>query len=138
MNPITIEKLKVDSSGKEKRPVKYTIEYATTCTIKQKEGEQPVSLKEIKFNEPGRYSWSEENVNISIEHPDGFSKRIYLIEKPISSAELLKFATCPLKFEKGNWYFINFFDPFFIGVYIYVDKAGALWQYNVYSKALPI
>lgn len=41
LNPVTIEKLKVDSFGKEQRPVKYTIEYLTTCNIKQKEGKPP-------------------------------------------------------------------------------------------------
>lgn len=58
MDPVTIEKLKVDSFGKEKRPTKYTIEYVATCSIKQKEGAQPVALNEIKLNEPGRYTWT--------------------------------------------------------------------------------
>jgi len=49
MEPVTIEKLKVDSLGKEKRPTKYTIQYVTTCSIKQKDGEPPVALKEIKL-----------------------------------------------------------------------------------------
>ena len=75
MDPVTIEKLKVDSLGKDQRPVKYVIEYVTTCSIKQNEGEPPVALKQIELNEPGRYSWSGEDVDISIVHNDGFCKR---------------------------------------------------------------
>ena len=137
MDPITIEKLKVDSFGKGERPAKYTIEYITTCSIKQKDGEPPVALREVKLNEPGRYSWSEENVYISIVHPEGISKRIDSAQRLILSMGHQNFSICPLKFEKENWYFINFQDPIFIGVYIYVDKTGTIHQHAAYSRILP-
>ena len=138
MNPITIEKLKVVTFGKEKRPTKYTIEYITTCFIKQRDGEPPVALKEIKLNESGRYIWSEENVHISIVHPEGFSKRIDSTQRLILSSGSQKFDICPLKFENGNWYFLNFQDPVLIGVYIYVDETGIIHQYAAYGGALPV
>ena len=86
MNPVTIEKLRVQTFSKEKRPIKYTIEYITTCSLKQVEGEPPVALKEIKLYESGRYIWSEENVHISIVHPEGFSKRIDSTQRLILSS----------------------------------------------------
>jgi hypothetical protein len=138
MQPVTIERLKVDSFGKDKRPTKYIIEYLTTCTIKQKDREPPVSLNEVKLNEPGRYSWSEENVRISIVHPDGPSNRIDSAQRSIMSRGNQNFSICPLKFEKENWYFINFQDPVFIGVYVNIDETDSLHQYAVYGKKLPI
>jgi len=138
INPITIEKLKVDSLGKDQRPIKYTIDYITTFGIKQKDDEPPVGLKQIKLNESGRYSWSEENVNISIVHDDGYSKRISSVERLILSMGNQNFETCPLKFEEETWYFINFLDPQVVGVYIYIDKVGVLHKYAAYSGVSPI
>lgn len=138
VNPITIEKLKVDSIGEDQRPVKYTIEYVTTCGIKQQEGKPPVALKQIKLTEPGRYRWSEENVNIPIVHGDGYSKRIDSIQRIIWSMGRQKFDICPIKFESGNWYFITFLDPSIIGVYVYINEAGKLTQYTTYSGVSPI
>ena len=106
--------------------------------IRQKDGESPVALKEIKLDEPGRYSWTEENVHISIFHANKPSKRIDSTNRLILSMGHQILDTCPLTFENGNWYFINFQDPVFIGVYVYVDKTGVLQQYPVYSGTLPI
>ena len=137
MNSITIEKLKVDSFGKDKRPTNYTIEYLTTCFIKQKDGEPPVALKEIKLDESGRYIWSEEIAHISVAHAEGSSKRITSTQRIIVRAGLRKFDICPVKFENGNWYFLDFQDPVFIGIYLYVDENGTIHQYDAYSGELP-
>jgi hypothetical protein len=135
--PVAIERLKVDSFGKEKRPAKYTIEYVATCVIKQKDSEAPTALKTIQLNEAGTYNWSGQNARISIIHPDGFSKRINSAQTSISMGQPT-FAICPLKFESGNWYFVNFQDPVFIGVYVYVDTSGVLQQYAAYSDRSPV
>src|SRR5258705_1487073 len=137
MNPITIEKLRVDSFGKEEQPTKYTIEYVTTCSISQKDGEPGIALNEVKLNEPGSYSWSGENVHISIVHPEGISRRIDSAQGLILSKAFQNISICPLKFENENWYFINFQDPVFIGVYVYIDKMGTIHQYGAYSRILP-
>ena len=110
VNPITIEKIKVDSLGKEQRPVKYSIEYLTTCSIKQEGGKPPVPLEVIKLNEAGRYSWSEEKVNIPIVHPDGYSSRSRMdsMQGIIWSMDSKQLDTCPFKFRNGDWYFVNF------------------------------
>src|SRR5262245_15647011 len=83
IDPVTIEKLKVDSFGQGTRPSKYTIEYIATCTIEQKDVEAPVALTEIKLNESGRYHWTGDTVNIPIFHGEASSKRIDSIQGPI-------------------------------------------------------
>ena len=140
VNPITIEKLSVDSFGKEQRPVKYSIEYLTTCSIKQESGKPPVPLKSIKLTEVGRYSWSEKEISIPVIHDDGYSSRsrIDSIQGMIWSMGSKQLETCPLRFEKGCWYFVNFLDPQIVGIYIYIDGSGALKQYPVYSGVSPI
>jgi len=127
----------VDSLGKEERPTKYIIEYIATCFIEQADGEYTVALNEIKFNEPGRYHWTEDTVNISVFHPDGASKRTESIQRSGLISGHPQFNICPLKFRNDNWYFINFQDPLFIGVYVYIDKTGLVHQYDAYSGVLP-
>ena len=138
INPITIEKLTVDSLGEEKRPVKYVITYISTCSIKQIDGKPPVSLKKIKFHETGRYSWSEEKVNIPITHEDGYSKRVDSVQTMKWSMGTKNFETCPFKFESGNWYFINVIDPRIVGIYVYIDRKGDIHQYTSYTGVSPI
>ena len=138
VNPITIEKLKVDSIGQDQRPVKYTIKYLTTCGIKQKSGKPPIPLNKIKLDESGRYGWTEEIVNIPVIHADGYSQRIDSAQRMIWSMGKQKFDICPLRFEKDTWYFINILDPQIIGVYVYIDDTGMIHQYTTYSGVSPI
>jgi hypothetical protein len=138
INPITIERVKVDSIGEEKRPVKYTIEYLTTCSIKQQGEKPPVALKEIRLYEPGRYNWSEQNVNIPILHTDLERSRLDSLQDIIWSTSSEGFDICPMKFEPGKWYFVTFLDPQIVGVYIFIDEKGYLKQYNSYSGVSPV
>jgi len=138
INPITIEKLRVDSIGKEQRPVKYVIEYLTTCSIKQVDGKPPVPLKKIKLDESGRYSWTEEKVNIPITHTELSRARMDSIQGIIWSNGRQTMDTCPIKFESGKWYFVTFLDPQIAGIYIYIDDKGDIRQYMVYSGVSPI
>ena len=138
INPITIEKLKVDSIGDDQRPVKYIIEYLTTCSIKQVEGKPPVPLHKINLNTPGRYTWSEQNVYIPIVH-EGLSRtRLDSSEGIIWSLGEQEFDICPMKIEPGNWYFVTFLDPQIVGAYIFIDRQGNLRQYMTYSGVSPI
>ena len=136
MDPVTIEKLRPDSLGKGGRPVRYFVEYVARCTIKQIDG-APVALKQIQLNEPGRYRWSGEKVNIPIIHNDGFSKRSDSARKLTFAPQGQKLAVCPVKLENGNWYFLNFGDPVIIGVYIHIDLGGVFKQYIAYSGSSP-
>ena len=138
INPVTIEKLKVDSIGKDQRPVKYVIEYLVTCAIKQRDGEPPVPLKKIELGKPGRYYWSEEKVSIPITHIELARKRMDSIQGIIWSTGTQYFDICPIKFESGNWYFVTFLDPQIVGAYIFIGKNGKLQQYMTYSGVSPI
>ena len=140
VNPVTIEKLRVDSLGKDHRPVKYSVEYLTTCSIKQEDGKSPVPLNTIKFDEAGRYSWSEEKIHIPIVHNDGYSlrRRMDSIQSIIWSVGSKRLDICPLRFEKKSWYFLNFLNPQVVGIYVYIDSGGTLKQYPAYSGVSPI
>lgn len=138
INPITIEKIRVDSIGEEQRPVKYNIEYIATCSIQQREGSPPVALKTIKLNKAGRYSWSQEKVSIPIYHNGIVRNRMDSQPGIIWSNGPEAFDVCPLKLERGNWYFVNILDPSIVGVYLYIDKKGDTRQYTIYSGVSPI
>jgi hypothetical protein len=136
-DPIIIEKLKIDSLGKEKRPVNYVIEYIATCIIKQQVAEKFVALNEISLTQPGRYTWTGDTADIVIFHSDGQRKRIDSTLRSTDGAAHQEFNICPLKLENDNWYFINFRDPVVIGVYVYIDKTGVVHQYEAFSGNLP-
>jgi len=138
VNPVTIEKLKVDSIGEDQRPVKYVIEYLTTCSVKQVVGKPPVALNRIKLDKPGRYTWSEEKVNIPVTHIELSRNRTDSIQGIIWSMGSHHFDICPIKFEQGNWYFVTFLDPQIVGAYIFIDNKGTLRQYMTYSGVSPI
>ena len=138
INPVTIEKLKVDSIGEDQRPVKYEIEYLATCAIKQTDGKPPVPLKKIELVKPGRYYWSEEKVSIPITHIELSRKRMDSIQGIIWSTGNQHFDICPIKFESGNWYFVTFLDPQIVGAYIFIGKNGKLQQFMTYSGVSPI
>ena len=138
INPVTIEKIKVDSIGKDQRPVKYVIEYLATCSIKQVDGKPPVALNKIVLNKPGRYSWSEEKVSIPMTHTELSRNRRDSTQGIIWSTGNQNFNICPIKFEPGNWYFVTFLDPQIVGAYIFIDKNGSIRQYITYSGVSPI
>ncbi len=138
VNPIIIERIKVDSFGNEGFPARYRIEYLTMCSLKKIREKPPVGLKTISLNEPGRYTWSEEIVNIPMTHENINRTRKDSIEGIIWPKENSELAICPIKFERNNWYFINFLEPTIIGIYINVDKNGILHQFDVYNRVSPI
>ncbi|HMK25656.1 MAG TPA: hypothetical protein VK483_06470 [Chitinophagaceae bacterium] len=138
INPITIEKLRVDSIGEEHRPAKYTIVYLATCAIKQSEGKPPVPLKSIKLTHTGRYSWSEENVSIPMLHTELSRTRLDSSQGIIWSIGSQRFDICPIKFEPTNWYFVTFLDPQIVGIYIYIDDKGSIHKFAAYSGVSPI
>lgn len=137
-DPVTIEKLLVDSFGKEGRPVSYTIELLVTCTIKHKKEAQTAALNEIKLDKAGSYNWTMENVHIPILHLDSLSERTCLTKNAMVAAGKEGIDICPIKFENDSWYFVSFGDPVFIGIYIHIDTAGIMLQYPAYSRKLHI
>jgi len=138
INPITIEKLQVDSFGKDQTPIRYIIEYVATCSIQQESGKPPIALKKIKLNGPGRYTWTEQKVNIPIAHQGLFRKRLDSTQTIIWSMGSRQFDICPLKFERERWYFVTFLDPQIVGVFVFIDSAGNLRQHMKYTGVSPI
>ncbi len=135
INGVIIEKLTVDSMGNEDYPVKYVVTYRTRCSIVRPVDKSP---KKIKFKEEGRYTWNEENVNIPFTH-EGMERESTDSAKrvPLIFGEQ-QFATCPIKFERGQWYFFIIGDPRTTGIFFRIDENGKEHQYYIESGVCPI
>jgi len=138
INGVTIEKLKVDSIGDKNYPTKYTITYLTSCTIDHLEGRPPSPPDKIYFKKEGKYWWTEEYVNIPIIHENFSRKSTDSTNRPIWSMGGLRLKTCPIEFEKEQWYFITIGDPMVTGIFYYIDKTGKENQFYLISGVSPI
>lgn len=137
INGVTIERLEVDSMGDE-HPIKYTVTYMTSCSIDHPEGKPPNPPDKIYFGKEGKYWWTEESVNVSFVH-EGLSRHtIYSTHRLPWSMGTQKFATCPMKFQRQQWYFITLGDPQIVGIFFYIDKGGKTQQYTKESGVSPI
>lgn len=138
INGVTIEKLQVDSLGSEHYPVKYTVTYMTTCSIDYPKDRPPSPPNKICFAKPGKYWWTEETVNLPFIH-EGLSRHSIDTTRNLfwSQGEKL-FKTCPLRFEREQWYFITIDDPRVTGIFFYISKAGVAHQYYLESGISPI
>jgi len=137
INGITIEKIKVDSIGKENYPIKYTVTYLTSCQIDHPIGKPPSPPDEIFFKKEGKYWWIEESVNISYIH-EGLSRKTSDTVNQFWGMNSKKFKTCPLKFEREQWYFIISSDRSITGLFFYIDKNGKEHQFTLPSGVCPI
>jgi hypothetical protein len=138
INGLTIEKIKVDSIGGEGFPVKYTITYLTSCHIDHPLGKPPRPPDKIYYKKEGKYWWTEEDVKIPIIH-EGLSRRATnSTTRPIWSMSGLKLKSCPIEFEKEQWYFITISEPQVTGIFFYIDKNGNENQFYLTSGVSPI
>ena len=62
-NAVTLEKISVDSIGRNGLPVKYTVNYWTRCYIDLTKGRATEPPDKIVFSEKGDYWWIEEEVS---------------------------------------------------------------------------
>lgn len=138
INGISIEKIHVDLIGEKNYPVKYTVIYTTSCNIHHPEGRPPDPPDRIEFHKPGKYSWDEDTVKVSYVH-DGLSRT------PLDTTNRLwwlskfgRHAVCPIKFERGQWYFITMGNPQVTGIFFYIGKSGEEYQYFLESGVSPI
>lgn len=138
INGVTIEKIKVDSIGIKNYPVKYTVTYLTSCHIDHPVGKPPNPPDKIYFKKEGKYWWTEENVNIPFIHQGLSRKTTDSTYIPVWSMGRTKLKTCPLKFEREQWYFITISDPQVTGIFFYIDKGGKEKQYYLTSGISPI
>jgi hypothetical protein len=137
-NGVTIQKLQVDSMGSENYPVKYTVTYMTTCSIDHPKDRPPNPPKKIKFTEEGKYWWTEEQVNIPFIHKGMTRQTSDSTQRLMWSMGSQRFATCPMKFAKEQWYFITIGDPRTTGIFYYIDRGGRGHQYYIASGVSPI
>ncbi len=140
INGVTIEKLKVDSFGSEEYPIKYTVTYWTSCGIDHPKNKPPEPPDKIYFKKEGKYWWTEENIIIPFIH-EGLSRRTTdstKINRLLWSIGDKRFTTCPLEFEKEQWYFFRIDDPQVTGIFFYIDKTGKEYQYFLASGVSPI
>lgn len=138
INGVEIEKILVDSIGKEGYPLKYTTIYTTSCNIHHPTNRPPEPPNKIEFYKPGKYSWDEDTIKIRYVHGG-------LTRQPLDTSIKLwwlskfgKYSICPLKFEQGQWYFITIGNPQVTGIFFYIDSAGKEHQYFLPSGVSPI
>ena len=137
INGVTIEKIKVDSMG-EYHPLKYTVTYLTTCNIDHPLNRPPEPPDKIYFNKEGKYWWTEEIVQLHYVH-EGLSRNLDDSTNRLPwSMGAQKFMTCPLKFQRNQWYFFTLGDPKIVGIFFYIDKNGKTHQFTKESGVSPI
>jgi len=138
INGVTIEKIKVDSVGNKNYPVKYSVTYWTSCGIDHPKGRPPNPPDKIYFKEEGKYWWTEGKVNISFIH-EGLGRHTSdSTNRLLMSIGDKRFKTCPMEFEKEQWYFITIGDPQVTGIFFYIDNRGKKYQYFLPSGVSPI
>jgi hypothetical protein len=138
INGVTIEKIRVDSIGNKNYPVKYTVTYLTSCNIDHPIGRPPSPPNKIYFKKEGKYWWTEEYVNIPIIHKGLSLKTTDSTNRPLHSMGETRFKSCPIEFEKEQWYFITISDPGVLGIFFNIDKNGNENQYYLKSGLSPI
>ncbi len=137
INGVTIESLRVDSMG-DKHPIKYTVTYLTTCHIDHPKDRPPTPPDKIYFGREGKYWWTEENVKIPFVQYNLSRQATGSIQRLPWSMGTQKFETCPMKFQREQWYFFTFSDPQITGIFFYIDKDGKTQQYTIESGVSPI
>jgi hypothetical protein len=136
INGLTIEKIRVDSMAQNGTPAKYTVFYWTSCSIDYPEGRPPDPPDKIYFNKKGKYWWTEEYVDLKCVHI-GLRRETLDNRIQVSIGEE-KFSTCPMEFQKEQWYFIRTYDHAVTGIFFFIDKDGEEHQYYIASGVSPI
>ena len=138
INGVTIEKISVDSIGSNGLPAKYTVNYWTSCNIDHPKGRPPEPPDKIVFNERGKYWWIEKESDIQYIHKGLRRETVDGKKRLPFSVGLERLPTCPMEFEKQQWYFITIGDPQVTGIFFIIDKNGKKNQYFMSSGVSPI
>lgn len=137
INGLTIEKIRVDSMGQNGTPAKYTVFYWTTCMIDLPEGQPPHPPDKIYFNKKGKYGWTQENVELKYIHRGLRRESLDNNNRIQVSIGNKTYATCPMEFQREQWYFIRTYDPSVTGIFFFIDKDGVENQLLVASGVSP-
>ena len=138
MNGVKIEKIIVDSMGADNYPLKYTVLYTTTCNIRQRANKAPIAPSKIEFYKPGEYSWNEDTIKGRYLQSPWSRQALDTTNGLWWLNKFGKHPVCPLKFERGEWYFITIADPKVTGIFFYIDSSGKEHQYFLESGVCPI
>jgi len=138
INGVKIEKITVDSIGRNGLPAKYTVNYWTKCNINHPKGRPPEPPNKIVFSEKGKYWWTEKNVDFQYVHKGLRRETVDGKKRLPLSIGLERLPTCPLEFEKEQWYFFTIGDPQVTGIFFIIDKNGNKNQYFMPSGVSPI
>lgn len=124
--------------GQNGTPAKYTVYYWTSCQIDYPEGRPPEPPDKIYFNKKGKYCWTEETVDLKFIHKGLRRVSLDSSNRVLGSIGTKRFPTCPLEFQKGQWYFIRTYDPQVTGIFFFIDQEGEEHQYFLASGVSPI
>jgi hypothetical protein len=138
INGVNIEKIQVDSMGTEGYPIKYTTLYTTSCNIQHPQGRPPEPPDEIYFQKSGKYNWDEDTVKIQYQHSGLTREQLSKSDKLWWLNKFGSHPTCPLSFDKEQWYYFTFGDPQITGIFFYIDSSGQEHQYFLASGVSPI
>ena len=138
INGLIIEQIKIDSMSQNGIPIRYTVNYWTSCNIDHPEGRSPKPPNKICFNKNGKYWWTEEKVNIQFIHKGLRRESLENNNRIHWSVGSERLPTCPLEFQKEQWYFIRFRDPKVTGIFFHIDNEGVEHQHYLVSGVSPI
>ena len=146
-NGILFEELVIfhkDSSG---IPIEYLITERFECYNPGFNGVQKYWPDKIYFNKKnGHYLWGLDTVNFHIKKNGRQRVVVYdsILEKTKNkfyyptAISKKKYATCPIKFKKDTWYFVNIYDRRILEIYLYVDQKMNFHIYKYDSGVCPI
>jgi uncharacterized protein YxeA len=138
INGVKIEKITVDSLDRNGLPAKYTVNYWTKCNIDHPKGRPPEPPDKIEFSERGKYWWIEKEVDYQYVHKGLRRETVDGKKRLPLSIGLERLPTCPMKFEREQWYFFTVGDPQVTGIFFIIDKYGNKNQYFMSSDVSPI
>ena len=138
INGLTIEKINVDSMGDNSYPIKYTVQYTTSCNIHHPTNKPPNPPSKIEFYKPGKYSWDEDTIKVRYIHKGLTRQSLDTTNKLWWLNKFGDYPICPIKFEQQQWYFIIIGDPKVTGIFFYIDKDNKEHQYYLESGVSPI
>lgn len=135
-NGVTIERIRVDSIGDERHPVRYTVVYTASCNLDRRIAMD--APDKIEFDKPGNYSWDEDTTQIRYIHEGMSREPLDTISQTWWLNKFGKHPVCPLKLEREQWYFIQISDPTVTGIFFYIDRNGKENQFFQPSGVSPI
>lgn len=145
INGVFFEKLSVLTTDSTGMPAEYVITERFQCYNPGTNGVQKFWPDKICFNKVnGHYLWKMDTVDVHVKANWDGSRQIVSVSPPgknyrdwfISNPK--KYNTCPAKFIKNTWYFVEISDPRVANAYLFIDGRGKYHIYKFNSDLCPI